>query len=181
MEFLNSIPSWVGELGAAGTILAAVIVMAGVLGRILPFLLEVNKSREQVAAEQKSVYEKSASVFDALIRELKGAMGIQREAYEGKLEALEIERNIERDKLVDQIKQLTAQVQALTERITKLEAEGKTKDEEINRLKEQVATLTIERDTAVMKLDAFETAQLAMGANHDDQSHPSTELSTEEG
>lgn len=157
MDFLNNVPEWVGSAGQGATILLAVwLVSQLIMGGILPLMRELNRDRDQVAEERRDFYEKEVMpTLQNLVTELKTALNTQRQQYEAKLDLLERERNAEREKLIEQIKQLTAQVQALTERITKLEEEGKTKDTEIAALKAQLSAVTTERDTALAKLAAM--------------------------
>jgi chromosome segregation ATPase len=156
MDLLNNIPVGLWQAGAAVLVLLAVYIMATVINkgidRVLPFVRDLNDDREQLAGERKALFEKQASIFDALTQELKGAMTTQREVFESKLAHLESVHNAEREKWAEQVRQLTEQIQILNERITKLESEGKSKDEEIVALKAQLVAVTAERDAALARL-----------------------------
>jgi len=161
MELIE-LPSWIGEVGSAIAVLMAVIIMARVNNITVPFLRELNQDREEVSKERKQLYEKSTAAYEALTNELRTAMTVQREVFVEKLAALDREHSIERDKWVEQIKQLNTQIQALTERIAKLEKEAQDKDGEIERLKAELANAIAERDAALAKLKAVEAAEVVL-------------------
>lgn len=138
VSFLNDIPIGFWQAGAAVFVLLAVYLMAQVIYRVLPFLTDLNEDREKVGAERKELYEKQASIFSGLTHELKDAMKMQREVFEGRITLIENERVAEREVFA-------------RERIAREEQVAKERGEmqhEIDKLREEVAQLKAQLEAA---------------------------------
>lgn len=177
MDFINSIPEWLGQASAAVLVVVVVLIFYSLFTRgLLPFFRELNDERGKLQKEQRDFYEiKVIPALEGIAASLKNALEIQRVQYEGKLAMIEHDRNIERAKLVSQITDLTAQIKILGDRIAALEAESLKKDKEIAELKDRLLIAEKERDNLKAQLATFDLVQPPTdgdGQGHQKESAP---------
>lgn len=174
MDF-STIPEWVGNASAAALIVITVLVFYSLITKgLIPFLRELNDDRRRLQAEQREFYEnKVIPTLQGLADNLKNALEIQRVQYEGKLAMLENERNLERDKLVRQITELTNQIKTLSARIEILEKDNRQKDAELNDLRKRLNEVEAERDSLKARLLILDMADAARhGESSDSKPRP---------
>lgn len=182
MEFLNSIPEWLGSASAAVLMLITIVIGTRFLqSTIIPFLKDLNDDRrrlaeeqrtqrEQILAEYRELYEgRVMPTMKTLTDSLTNALEVQRVQYEGKLTMLENERNIERAKLVEQIAQLTEQIRVLSAELKDLRERT---DAEIKDLKTRLQAAEHERDNLKAQLAAFDLSQPTPSADGHGQAQP---------